>query len=136
MSLTNVETVQKIYECFAKQDVPAILEHLAPDVAWEFGPNPTDIPWLQPRNSREDVANFFASLAQLEFRHFEVNALCSGTNVVVALVNLDVVVLSNGRKIVERDEPHIWRFNERGQVQSFRHAADTLAQWRAYHNRS
>jgi ketosteroid isomerase-like protein len=55
--MTNVGTVQQIYEAFGRGDVPAILEHLADDVEWEYGLTSTDVPWLQPQHGRTEVPN-------------------------------------------------------------------------------
>jgi ketosteroid isomerase-like protein len=30
----HVKTVQAIYDCFGRGDVPGVLEHLDPDVRW------------------------------------------------------------------------------------------------------
>jgi uncharacterized protein len=128
----TIETVQRIYQAFGSGDVAAILEHIAPDVAWEYGWAETPIPWLVPGRGREHVASFFGVVGrELEFHRFEVNHLLGGDKVVVALVSLEVAVRSTGKRIVETDEPHIWHFDERGQVCKFRHAADTLQHARA-----
>ncbi|HXK34834.1 MAG TPA: hypothetical protein VNM91_12570 [Dehalococcoidia bacterium] len=47
--MSNIETARAIYAAFGAGDVPAILEHLADDVAREYGQGETDVPWLQPR---------------------------------------------------------------------------------------
>jgi hypothetical protein len=52
-------------------------------------------------------------------------------NLVVALINVEGVVLATGKRIVEANEVHLWFFNERGLAQRFRHVADTLQHWRA-----
>lgn len=41
-------------------------------------------------------------------------------------------VRKTGRRIVEREEPHVWHFDAGGKVARFRHAADTLQQHRAF----
>lgn len=50
------------------------------------------------------------------------------------LLVLEVIVLRNGRTLVEIDEPHVWHFDDRGRVVKFRHAADTHGQWLAWHD--
>ena len=77
--MTNTATVQAIYEAFGKGDVPAILEQLAEDVAWEHwlgGNSAADagIAYLTPRSGRDGVAQFFAALHGLEFHGFEPHA--------------------------------------------------------------
>jgi hypothetical protein len=121
-----IETVQRIYELFGRGDVPAILEHIAPDVVWEYGWSESPVPWLAPGRGREHVARFFGVVGgQLEFHRFEVNHLVAGERVVVALLGLEATVRATGKRIVERDEAHIWHFDDQGRVGRFRHAADT-----------
>lgn len=120
------ETVKAIYEAFGRGDAPAILEHIAEDVQWEYAWTASPIPWLEPGRGRDHVARFFGMLAdQLEFNRFEVNHVLSGDGVVVALVSLDATVRATGKHIVETDEAHIWHFNSSGLIHKFRHAADT-----------
>jgi len=42
--MTSKETVLERYAAFGRGDVPAILEHLAPDVEWEYDASPTEVP--------------------------------------------------------------------------------------------
>ncbi len=127
------EKVEAIYAAFGRGDVPAILEVLADDVDWEYAGASTDVPWLQQRKGRAAVGGFFESAAaNLEFHRFTVNDVLEGPNLVVALVSLEATVKGTGRLLREIDEAHIWRFDERGRVAKFRHAADTHAQVRAW----
>lgn len=125
----SIETIQRIYSAFGRGDVPVILEALAPDVTWEYGTVPNEVPWLAPRRGREAVAGFFQALAAgANVESFKVADLVGNERLVVALIDIDLRVKATGRLISERDEPHIWRFDEQGRVVSFRHAADTLGQ--------
>jgi ketosteroid isomerase-like protein len=128
--MTNTETVQKIYAAFGRGDLPAILEHLAESVEWEYGGSPDDVPWLLPRRGREGAAQFFGSLAALEFQRFETKTLLEGSGMVVALIDIEATVKANGRRIRETDEVHIFHFDGAGRVVKFRHRVDT-AQHRA-----
>jgi hypothetical protein len=135
MGMSNIDAVKGIYAAFGRGDVPAILEKLADDVDWEYAyigaPNP--VPWLQPRRGKDGVAKFFPSLQDnLEFQRFAVNELAEGPSLVVALLYLEAKVKKNGRRIVEEDEAHIWRFNTAGKVDRFRHCADTYQHVMAY----
>ena len=128
----NRETVGAIYQAFGRGDVPAILEHVAEDVQWEYAWGESPIPWLAPGRGREHVGRFFSVLMeQLSFNRFEVNHVLGGDGVVVALVGLDATVRATGQHIVETDEPHVWHFDEAGRVRKFRHAADTHQQLEA-----
>lgn len=53
-------------------------------------------------------------------------------NTVVALLNVDFSVKATGKKVSQPDEVHIFRFNDKGEVSSFKHRVDTLAQHLAF----
>ena len=131
--MSNVDTVRGVYEAFGRGDVAAILAKLASDVEWEYGVNSTDVPWLQPRRGRDQVAGFFQSLAAIDFHAFQPTALLESGPLVVSLVTFEGTVRATGRRLVEVDEVHIWRFSGDGQVTQFRHRADTHQQWTAFH---
>jgi uncharacterized protein len=52
--VSQIATVQEIYAAFGRGDVPAILDRLAEDVAWETTGTSVheDVPWLLPRVGR------------------------------------------------------------------------------------
>ena len=132
--MSNIETVKAVYAAFGRGDIPAILEHVAADVEWEYAYANVDhsVPWLVHGRGRQHVARFFQRAAEhLEFIRFEVTALLAKDDLVIALAQLEARVKSTGKTIREIDEPHIWRFDERGRVARFRHASDTLGQLRA-----
>lgn len=126
--MSNTSTVKAMYEAFGRGDVPAILEHLAENIEWEYGTTPShQVPWLQPRTGRAAVVGFFEALAALEFHKFQPTTLLEGDGVVVALVDFEATVKKTGKRVAERDEIHVWRFGPDGKVSAFRHGADTHA---------
>jgi ketosteroid isomerase-like protein len=132
----NISTVEAIYAAFGRGDAAAILEHLSDDVAWEYQPISHDMPWIQNRRGRAGAGEFLATAAkELKFTRFEVNAIVANEHIVIALCSLEASVVRNGRQMIEVDEPHVWHFDERGRVVKFRHAADTHAQWLAWHGK-
>jgi ketosteroid isomerase-like protein len=126
--MSNKETVREMYEAFGRGDVGAILERLDENVEWEPGEGVGDVPWLQPRHGRAGAAEFFASLGELEFHNFVPKAILEEEGLVVALVDVEATVKSTGKRFVEEDEVHLWRFNAGGQVTRFRHRVDTWRQ--------
>jgi ketosteroid isomerase-like protein len=130
--MSNLSTVQDIYAAFGQGDIPTILSKLADDVDWEYAPGPNDVPWLQRRSGRDAVGGFFESLAAMEFHTFAPKELLEGDGVVVTLLDVDFTVRATGKRVTERDEVHVWRFNADGKVASFRHGADTHAHQLAY----
>jgi ketosteroid isomerase-like protein len=126
-SMSHIATVQSMYEAFGRGDVPAILEHLADDVEWDTG-DPRGghgVPWLAPRRGRQAVLGFFEALRPLEFLKFAPTRLLADGDTVVALIDLEVRARAGGAAVQEIDEVHIWRFDARGRVRSFRHRVDT-----------
>jgi ketosteroid isomerase-like protein len=130
--VSHVEVVQQIYQAFGRGDVPAILEHLAENVEWEYGVNSTDVPWLQPRRGRAQVPEFFQALAAVDIQKFQPKTLVEAGDVVLVLIDLEGTVRSTGRRVVEEDEVHIWYFDSDGKVVRFRHRADTHQHWVAF----
>ena len=128
----NLNTVRAIYEAFGRGDIPAILAKLDENVEWEYGIATREVPWLLPRRGVKGAGEFFESLAAIEFHSFVPKAILAGENVVVALVDLSFTVKKTGKKVVEEDETHVWRFNEAGKVVRFRHCADTHQHVQAY----
>lgn len=126
------ETVQEIYEAFGRGDVAAILDRLEESVEWEYGAQPGEVPWLQPRHGKAGAAEFFASLAELEFHNFAPKAILEGDGLVVALVDVEATVKATGKRFNEEDEVHLWYFNDSGRVVRFRHRVDTHQQWEAW----
>ena len=123
--MTPIETAQQIYAAFGRGDVPTILAHLAEDVDWEYGAFPNPVPWLQARRGRAGAAEFFQSLAALEFTHFQPLKIFGDADTAVALCRVEAIVRATGKRCVEVGEVHVFEFNAQGQVQRFRHAADT-----------
>lgn len=128
----NTNTVREIYEAFGRGDVPAILAKLDDGVVWEYGFAPNEVPWLQHRQGRAEAANFFESLAALEFHNFTPKAILAGEGVVLALIDISFTVKKTGKKFSEEDEVHVWRFNDAGKVVRFRHCTDTKQHAQAY----
>ena len=130
--MSNIKTVQEIYEAFSKGDVPAIIAKLDENVNWEYDTAPNKLPWLQPLQGNQNVVKFFESLSVLEFQLFQVKEIVGDDKLVVSLLDLEVKVKHNGQIIKEIDEVHIWRFNEVGKVIAFRHRLDTQLQIQTY----
>jgi len=130
--MSNLQTVQEIYEAFGRGDIETIMSKLSDTVNWEYSGSNETVPWLKNRRGKEETLGFFQDLAVVDFNRFEPTALLDGGMVVVALIDIDLTVKKNGENIAEKDEVHVWRFDQDGKVSGFRHGADTLAHFRAY----
>lgn len=122
--MTNVETVQSIYQAFGAGDIPAILNQLADDVVWEQGGTDIGVPWLTPSTGKDHVGKFFASLGALEFTTFEPLNFLEGGDQVAGVVRAEATVRETGKSIAET-EIHLWTFGADGKVCAFRHHVDT-----------
>lgn len=124
----NVETVRRIYDAFGNGDVPAILDELADEVLWDVWDTPSsaqqEIFYITPRRGKQQVGEFFAALAGLEFHGFEVVNILDGGEQVVALINLDLTVKATGKRLQDL-EVHVWTFNADGKIAALRHVFDT-----------
>ncbi len=124
---SNGQVVQEIYEAFGKGDVPAILEKLSEDVAWEqwrenhaqtAGTN-----HLAERRGRDGAAQFFAIVGQMEIHDFKVLDLIAGDRQVAVEVEIDASLPGGGR--FHDEELHLWTFGDDGLVTRMRHYTDT-----------
>jgi ketosteroid isomerase-like protein len=128
--------VQSIYEAFGRGDVPTILSKLSPEIVWEYGFTPNEVPWLQHRAGHAGVLAFFEALGgNVEITHFAPTDLLLGQGKVVALIELRGVVRATGVPLAESDEVHIWHFGADGKVDRFRHVLDTLQHERGWRGR-
>jgi ketosteroid isomerase-like protein len=129
--LSNRARVESIYAAFGRGDIPAIMEYVGEDVRWDEHYGDIPVPWLKARRGRAGAMEFFASLAALEFKRFEVEAILAEGPLVVGLINLECVVKATGKTFVERREAHIWQFDANGKLVDFQHGADSYAHFRA-----
>lgn len=123
--MNNLEIVHQIYAAFGRGDVPAILDHLAPTVDWEYGATPNQAAWLKRRAGRQGAAEFFSALGQIQIERFLPKVFLAEGPVVVVLVDIEFTVKSTGKKVIEEDEVHLWHFDSEGKVVRFRHRVDT-----------
>ncbi len=120
-----VATVQAIYAAFGAGDLPALLARLHPDVEWEWADHPNPVPWLQPRRGRDQVPAFFEALGQVEMERFQPKHFAAFDGLVVVVLDATFRVKASGRRVVERDETHLWQVDADGLVTRFRHRVDT-----------
>jgi ketosteroid isomerase-like protein len=132
--MSNLKTIQELYDSFTRGDIPSILAKLSDRVEWEYGASSTNVPWLQRRQGPEEVAGFFSSLQEFQLNKFDIKQLFEGDGVVVVLIDVDFTVKSTGRRVIEEDEIHVWRFDEEGKIVRYRHGVDTYKHHLAYNN--
>ena len=118
----HVQAVQAIYEAFGRGDIDAILERLAPDIAWESWEDNHatrgEVAYLVPKHDREGVRAFFGEVAKIGIRDFQVLDFLASERQVVAEVHIETPLFTD-------EELHLWTFGEDGLVHRFRHYVDT-----------
>jgi ketosteroid isomerase-like protein len=128
--MSNIGTVQAMYEAFGQGDIPAILDQISDDVDWEAWPvdntgQTAGVPWLLPRRGRDGVMEFFQAVqSNLEFHSFEPQNLLEGGDQVAATIRFDATVKPTGER-VQDEEVHLWTFDDDGKVTGMRHFVDT-----------
>ena len=127
--MSNLATVQGIYEAFGKGDVPAILDVLADDVQWEAWENNSaveaGVPWMTSRQGKADVVHFFEAAGQMEILDLQVlNMMEGGSQVAVEFV-IEVNLPAWGGGHYRDEELHLWTFDDAGKVIRLRHYTDT-----------
>jgi ketosteroid isomerase-like protein len=128
--MSNIERLQSLYQSFGSGDIPAILEAMSEDVAWEHWDDNTaqraGVPWYEARNGREGVAKFFDSLGGMEIHDFQVLNLMEGGNQVAVTVKQDFTVKATGERVRD-EEIHLWTFDDAGKISGMRHYTDTAS---------
>jgi ketosteroid isomerase-like protein len=127
ITVDNAATVAAIYDAFGRGDVPAILERLADDVAWDqwsdnFAQR-AGVPHLLARHGRNDVAGFFGVIGAWTVLDFAVLDVIGTGRQVAAEVRASFA-LPNGVRFTD-EELHLWTFDADGRVVRFRHYCDT-----------
>jgi uncharacterized protein len=127
--MSNLATVQAIYEAFGKGDIPTILEHVADDVQWEAWADNTaqkaGVPWLQAKHGKAGVMEFFQTFGRLAtLKAFQVLSLMEGDSQVAVEFVIEYDVPSTGGHVRD-EEIHLWKFDETGKVTRLRHYTDT-----------
>ena len=127
--MSNLATVQAIYQAFGSGDINTILGHMAHDVQWEAWADNTaqqaGVPWLQAKHGKQGVLEFFQTLGQMTvLKDFQVLSLMEGGAQVAVEFVIEYDVPSTGGHVRD-EEIHLWTFNPSGEVIRLRHYTDT-----------
>ena len=127
--MSNLATVQSIYEAFGKGDVPSILDTLADDVEWESWSDNSavkaGVPWMQPLSGKANVAKFFEVAGQMDIKDLQILGFMEGGNQVAVEFVLEAGLPTFGGGHYRDEEVHLWTFNDAGKVTRLRHYTDT-----------
>ncbi len=128
--MSNVETVQQMYEAFGRGDIAGALEPLAEDVRWEHHPTGNtaqdeDVPYLRFRSGREAAAKFFEDIDEdFEMDSFNPHSFLEGDGLVAAVIEYDLTVKATGKRVRD-EEIHLMEFGSGGKMTAYRHFLDT-----------
>lgn len=126
---TNAATTRQLYASFGGGDIPAFLDGLAEDIAWDsrwednYAQHAGGPRHFTPIRGKADAAGFFEVMGGYTFHDFEVLELIADADKVVARVRLEYTMPSGGRY---RDEQlHLWTFGPDGKAVGLQHFMDT-----------
>jgi ketosteroid isomerase-like protein len=128
--MSNVATIKQVYEAFGKGNIPAIVDRLDENVAWDTQSEAHGVPWLSPRRGKANIPAFFESLAPLHFTRFEPHTFFTDGDKVFVLIHMEVD--SNGKHYVFPNEGHLWKFGGDGKIVEYQHVTDTALHQRIF----
>jgi uncharacterized protein len=130
----NAEHVRSLYEAFARGDVQAILDALAPDVDWMVQ-GPATVPLYGARRGPEQVAQFFRAIGEgLALEDFSPREFLAQGDRVIVLGYERGRAIPTGREF-QGEWVHVFTFRD-GRVVAFREYGDTAALAEAFRDGS
>ena len=134
--MSNLPTVQALYQAFGAGDVPGFLSLLADDVEWEqWSDNraaAAGVPWLQHYSGRDAVNGFFAAASQMDIVDLQILNMMEGGNEVAVSFVIEATLPHLGGRSYRDEEVHLWTFDADGKVSRLRHYVDTAKHIEAF----
>jgi len=122
--MSNLQTIQHIYEAFGRGDIPAILSRLQEDVEWDYGLVDAGVPWLGVRHGKNEVRGFFEALAAtVDVLGFSPRAFAANETDVMVVIDFEMMIRATGRGGAMTLH-HYWRLRD-GKVFHYRGTEDT-----------
>ena len=138
--MSNLPTVQGIYQAFGQGDVPTILDALADEVEWEAWESNSavaaGVPWMTPRHGKADVVHFFETAGQMKIVDLQILSMMEGGNQVAVEFVFEAELPAWGGGRYRDEEIHLWTFNDAGKVVRLRHYTDTAKHIAAFSGQS
>jgi ketosteroid isomerase-like protein len=126
--MSNLATTQAIYAAFGRGDIPGLLEYISDDMRWEDWADhhgqKAGVFYMQPRRGKAGVGEFFASMAGLEMRDFQIQGFMDGGQHVGVICEIEYTIKATG-KVLRDQEIHLWSYDDGGKAIRLRHYVDT-----------
>ena len=112
----NIASVQHIYDCFGRGDVPGILDHLSDGIEWWHAGDPSVVKYAGAFQGKDGVVQFFQILgANVQFTGFEISNYRANGNEVICDGNVSGIATPTG-KAYNVFPVFTWTFDEQGKV--------------------
>lgn len=120
----NIQTVQEIYGCFAKGDIPGILEKLGDNVTFFNGADPDVAPFGGEFKGKNRVVDFFTALdTTTQTTHFEPSNFSENGNRVFNEVQHNGLVTVTGKPFNVHAQ-FAWEFDGNGKAIDWKGTGD------------
>ena len=120
----NLATVRTIYEAFGTGDVDTILGHLTDDVEWATDGATGVAPWHGVKHGRDEVASFFAGIAEaIDVSQFDIVAMAATDDEVLTFIRFGFSAKGGGEP-ASMNLHHYFRFRD-GKIDYYRGGEDT-----------
>jgi ketosteroid isomerase-like protein len=111
--MSDVDTVKQLYEAFGKGDIPAIIDRLDENVAWDAQTDVPSVPWRSPCRGKANIPAFFESLAPIRITRFEPHTFFADGDKVFVLIHVEAG--SKGKHYIIPNEGHPLEVRQRRQ---------------------
>ena len=110
---SNLEKTKRAYELFKQGDIPTLVKEFVDDTCTWISPGPQDpLPWAGHFRGKQEVANFFARVAQnLEFIEFAPTEMIEQGDTVMVIGRSTARSKKTG-KTMREDWAHVFKFNQ------------------------
>jgi ketosteroid isomerase-like protein len=126
----NAKIVQSMYAAFAKGDIAAIMERVAPEIEWTME-GPASIPLAGRRKGHDQVRKFFQEMATTQTEHkLTIDDIVAQGDTVMSTGRFAARVNATGKRI-DCAVAHIFKFRA-GKVVKFLDIVDTAQMVEAY----
>jgi uncharacterized protein len=124
---SNLETTRKAYELFKQGDISTLVNDIVDATCTLISPGPQDkLPWAGNFKGRQEIADFFARLAQtLDFTEVVPREMIEQGETVVVIGTSSVRTKRTGTTIKE-NWAHVLKYRQ-GKIVFFQEYTDTAA---------